>query len=81
MPSFKNVLLQKAKDGIVLLKMASWLLSQEQIKLLQKNVLKRTKVPFGHAVLQLFKEIELLGLYKLVWTRVWKTDHLCSDTH
>ena len=24
MPSFKNALLQKAKDGIVLLKMASW---------------------------------------------------------
>ena len=32
MHSFKNVLLQKAKDGTVLLKMVSWLLSQEQIK-------------------------------------------------
>lgn len=30
MPSYKNVLLQKAKDGTVLLKMASWLPNQEK---------------------------------------------------
>ena len=46
MPSYKNVLLQKAKDGIVLLKMASWLLNQEKKITTAEKRAKKNKSSF-----------------------------------
>ena len=46
MHSFKNVLLQKAKDGTVLLEMVSWLLSQEQIKTAAEKRARKNKSSF-----------------------------------
>ena len=46
MHSFKNVLLQKAKDGIVLLKMVSWLLNQELKKTAAEKRARKNKSSF-----------------------------------
>ena len=46
MHSFKNVLLQKAKDGTVLLKMASWLLNQELKKTTAEKRARKNKSSF-----------------------------------
>ena len=46
MPSYKNVLLQKAKDGIVLLKRVSWLPNQEKKITTAEKRAKKNKSSF-----------------------------------